>query len=339
MKAALLTEPFHFEFVERPKPLPGPGELLARVRRVGICGSDVHIYRGEYVREGLPLVPGHEFAAEVVEVNGLSSDLAAGDLVTADINIGCGECRYCLSDSPMLCAQVRQLGIHRDGAFAEYIVFPLRSAVKLPVDMTPAVGALLEPLGCVVRSLRRSGLQPGQSLFVIGAGPMGMLHVQVAKTMGANPIVVLEADPRRAELARTLGADVVISSPEDARQAAAQTCGGDGFDVVVECVGKAQLYEFAIGVLRPGGTLSCFGLDRPDSLVRLASPHLVLQEKSLVGTVGASARDMQAAAGLVDSGGIDIAPYTSKVFALPDLEQAFDCFANRMEALKVQITF
>ena len=337
MKAALLTEPFRFELVELPLPPVGPEEMLVRVRRAGICGSDVHIYRGEYVRDQLPRVPGHEFAGEVVELGGKSAEFAVGDLVTADINIGCGRCARCRADDAMLCAEVSQIGIHRDGAFAEYVSVPLKQGIRLPAGVGAAIGALAEPVGCVTRSLHRCGMREGRSILVIGAGPMGMLHLQVARAMGASIAVVLEADPARAAIAGSLGADRVAARLDEARDSAADLTGDGGFDIVVECVGKTNLYEFGLSAVRPGGVLACFGLVQADLLAGISPYEMVLREKSMVGSVGANGQDMRKALDLLASGRVAAAPYCDKVFQLEEVNEAFRAFAVEKSALKVQL--
>lgn len=337
MRAAVLREPHRFEIVERPMPVLAHGDMLVRVRMAGICGSDVHLYRGEYVPEQLPRVPGHEFAGEVVEIRGPSADVAVGDLVTADINVGCGHCSHCTAGDPMLCATVRQIGIHLDGAFAEYVVVPTRQAIRLPPGTPPQLGALIEPAGCVTRSLRRCGLRAGQSLLVIGAGPMGMLHIQLAKAIGASPIVVVELDHKRSTTAKRHGADVAVGSFEMARSVADEISDGRGFDVVAECVGKSNLYEFGIELVRPGGVLAFFGWEQSDRTARFASYDIVMKEKTLVGSVGANGSDMRAAFELITENSIDVSHFTDCAFDLVDIDRALNAFAVDKIALKVQI--
>ncbi|TIQ91495.1 MAG: hypothetical protein E5X64_31945, partial [Mesorhizobium sp.] len=265
--------------------------------------------------------------------------IVIGDLVTADINIGCGSCMHCQAGSPMLCGLVSQIGVHRDGVFAQYVTVPCGNLLVLPSVIGPAVGALLEPLGCVARNLRRIGLRAGQRVLVIGAGPMGMLHIQTAKSLGAGTVMVLEPDPVRADLARRLGADITAFTKEEALNAMQRADGGPGFDVAVDCVGNAELVEFAARVVRSGGTVGCFGLDRPEHLARIPLSHFVLSEKSLVSSVGASLADMRSALDLIVNAGLNTAPYTGAVYPLQDIAQAFEAFAVRKVALKVQITF
>ena len=282
-------------------------------------------------------MPGHEFAGDVASVGNEVHGLSVGDLLTADINLGCGQCPQCLSDNAMLCARVKQIGIHKDGAFAEYVAVPASHVIKLPRGMTASVGALAEPAGCVARNLRRCRLTAGQSLLVIGAGPMGMLHLQMAKALGAKPVVVLEANPRLADMAKTYGADLAVSNLEEAAAATESFTQGRGFDVVVECVGKTELYEFGVRAVRSGGVLGCFGLEQADRFASIAPYDLVLKEKMMIGSVGATANDMQSAIALLASGQIVTAQFTEAVFGLEQIEEAFRAAATDRVALKVQL--
>ncbi len=338
MRAALLTAPRTFEIVERPIPVPNEGEVLVRVLRVGICGSDVHIYKGEYETEQLPRVLGHEFAGEVVEVRGGQGEsLQVGDIVTADINIGCGRCIHCRSRNGVLCERVSKIGIQRDGAFAEFISVPASHAIRLPPGMSPEIGALVEPAGCVMRSLKRSGLKAGDSLLVIGAGPMGMLHLQLAKALGAKHVTVLELDEGRAAAALSAGADAIARTAEDVARYVGEFGNSGGFDIAVECVGIAALYERAVGWIRPGGTLSCFGIEQAGRTASYVPFDVVLAEKSIVGSVGAVAEDMRDAIDVLQRGEVDTKLYTQHLFGLADADRAMRAFFEQKVGLKVQI--
>lgn len=338
MKAAVLVAPGAFEIVERPVPEPAEGEVLVKVSHAGICGSDVHIYRGESEREQLPRILGHEFAGRIVKSNARSGvDFAVGDLVTADINIGCGHCTHCLKGDAVLCPTGRKIGIHQDGAFAEYVVVPAGQVIVLPAGMSPEQGALVEPTGCVARSLGRCKLGKEDSLLVIGAGPMGILHVQMARAMGAGRIVVVEQDSERAQVALSSGADATAPDMGLLSGAAARIMDEGGFDVVVECIGKAAIYELALKVVRPGGCVSCFGLEQRGRLAGFEPFDIVMSEKTLVGSVGAMASDMRAAVRLLESGAIDVSAFTKHVFPLDQIDRAMKAFCVDRIGVKVQL--
>eukprot|EP01037_Dinobryon_pediforme_P038446 gene38446-46471_t len=166
MLAAVLVSPHQFELQERPVPAPGPGELLVKVSRCGVCGTDLHIFHGHYSADTLPLVPGHEFVGIVAATGSARSAFTPGQRVVADINIGCGHCFYCRRNEILNCSEMQQLGIHRDGAFADYVVVPERLAIGVPDHLPDEIAALTEPLACVVRGAKKIGLRFTESVLI-----------------------------------------------------------------------------------------------------------------------------------------------------------------------------
>lgn len=176
MKAAMIEAPGRALVTTAPEPEPGPNDVVIRVRAAGICGTDLHIFKGEY-EAGYPLIPGHEFSGEVVAVGAHVERFREGDRVTADPNIACNRCANCQRNEPNQCKHLQAVGVTRDGAFAEYVVVPegnVFSIGSIPFDDA----ALIEPLACVVWGLQRVQVQVGDSALVFGAGPMGCLLVQ-----------------------------------------------------------------------------------------------------------------------------------------------------------------
>jgi threonine dehydrogenase-like Zn-dependent dehydrogenase len=189
----------------------------------------------------------------------------------------------------------------------------------------------------VVRNLRRAGFAKGQSVLVIGAGPMGMLHVQLAKTMGAARVTVLEKNPVRRALAEALGADQVIDNAEDPAVLFATMPEGRAFDLTIDCVGRTALAELCFTLVRPGGTVSCFGLEAADRTAHMPQFDIVMHEKTVVGSVGADAEDTRMALDHLSNGTIDVAPYTECVFDLEEISEAFEALVNNQVALKAQV--
>ena len=255
MRAAYLVAPHRFELREVARPEPGPDDVLIRIARTGICGTDLHIFHGHYAAEHLPMIPGHEFTGHVAEVGTSVTYLAPGQPVVVDMNIGCTRCYWCRRNEVLNCPQMQQLGITMDGAFAEFIAVPARLVIPASTDVPPQVLALTEPLACVVRAARKAGVSFGQSAVVIGAGPIGNLHVQLLRTIGVAPIIATDVSPDRLELARRCGADHAVL-PDHLTATVQQATDGRGADVVIESVGNIPLYKQAqhtvrTGVLRP----------------------------------------------------------------------------------------
>ncbi|PWR02921.1 dehydrogenase [Meridianimarinicoccus roseus] len=337
MKAAVLVAPGRFVIEARPIPRPGPDEALLRIQRCGICGTDLHIFRGRYSSEHLPMVPGHEFTGTVAALGSgpAAARLRIGQKAVVDTNIGCGSCYWCRRNEILNCPTMRQMGIHADGGFAEYLVVPARLVIPAPDDVPDAVLALTEPLACVVRAARKARISFGQSVVVLGAGPIGNLHVQLLRTIGAAPIIVFDTAAGRA--AQAVGADHAVSDPAALHGVVMAATGGRGADVVIESVGSAALYRRAQTLVRNGGHIAAFGLTGPDEALELDILTTVLRENSVKGSVAGMGENMHDALTLLMHGRIDTDLFTRAAFRLDDIQEAFDSFADRPDDLKTQI--
>ncbi|GBR08524.1 zinc-dependent alcohol dehydrogenase [Acetobacter oeni] len=337
MQAAVLVAPERFEVREVPLPPVGPDDVLVRVDRCGICGTDVHIFHGHYAADKIPFIPGHEFTGILERVGEGVNGLKPGLRVVADINIGCGHCYFCRRNEILNCAEMRQIGIHRDGAFAEYVSVPARQIIPAPDSVVPEVLALTEPVACVVRAARKAGAGFAQSVVVLGAGPIGNLHIQMVRLVGAAPVIAVELSPERAELARRSGADVVITDPADVRNVVHAHTGGRGADIVIESIGSPALYASAFNLIRPGGHVAAFGITGPDDTIPLRILDMVLRENSIKGSVAGMGEDMHDALALLTHGRFLVEPFTRRVVPLSDIQTAFESLGDNPEILKVQI--
>ena len=336
MRAAVLAEPGRFEIRSVPRPEPGRDEVLVRIARTGICGTDIHIFNGHYAADKLPMIPGHEFTGHVADSGEAVTELTKGQPVVVDMNIGCTRCYWCRRNEILNCPEMQQMGITMDGAFAEFIVVPSRLVIPAPVDAPAEILALTEPLSCVVRAARKSRVTFGQSVVVMGAGPIGNLHVQLLRTIGAAPIIVSDVSEDRRSTAKRCGADLAVSPDalEDAVMAATQ---GRGADIVIESVGSAALYADAKELMRKGGHLAAFGLAGAGETLALDILQTILQENSVKGSVAGMGQDMHDALTLLTYGRINTDPFTGAEYRLEEIQQAFDTFADRTNDLKTQI--
>lgn len=337
MLAAYLVEPGKFELRNVPVPVPGRDEVLVRIARTGICGTDIHIFHGHYAADKLPLIPGHEFTGTVAGWGDGVSGLTEGQKVVVDMNIGCGRCYWCRRNEILNCPDMQQMGITIDGAFAEYIVVPARLVIPAPEQMAEEVLALTEPLSCVVRAARKSQVTFGQSVVVIGAGPIGNLHVQLLRTIGAAPIIAADISSERVEMALECGADVGVSDPAELERAVMDATDGRGADIVIECVGQAALYRQALRLMRKGGHLAAFGLTGPEDSLEVPILETILDENSVKGSVAGMGQDMHDALTLLVHGRIDTAPFTCATYPLSDIQTAFETHADRPTDLKTQV--
>ncbi|NQV82117.1 MAG: alcohol dehydrogenase catalytic domain-containing protein [Alphaproteobacteria bacterium] len=337
MQAAVLVAPGRFEIEHRPIPRPGPGEALIKIARVGICGTDLHIFHGHYAADHLPMVPGHEFTGTIAALGPGGTGLTLGGKAVVDMNIGCGQCFWCRRNEILNCPEMQQMGITMDGAFVEYIVVPARLVIPAPDHVPDELLALTEPLACVVRAARKAQVTFGQSVVVIGAGPIGNLHVQLLRTIGAAPIIVADVAADRVAMALDCGADIGISDPAELAQAVQDATEGRGADLVIESVGQPALYRTALRLIRKGGHVAAFGLTGPEAHLDLPILDTILHENSIKGSVAGMGQDMHDALTLLVHGRIQTHHFTRASYPLDDIQTAFDTYAQRPGDLKTQI--
>ncbi|MDB5613313.1 MAG: putative dehydrogenase [Devosia sp.] len=260
---------------EVPTPSAGPGEILVRVLAAGICGSDRHMFKGEYPT-GRPVTLGHEFCGLVDAVGEGVAGFVGGELVTVDPNIACGACRACHEGRPNLCDNLLAIGVFRDGGFAELVAVPALQAHKLPAGLDPVHGAFCEPLACCLHALDVARIVPGSSVAILGGGVIGLLMVQLARLAGASEVVLVTRQASRRALALELGATVAIDPA--AGDVIANVRRGTGVDVVVECAGVPETLQQGLAMLRKGGTLVLFGVTPQGVQVPISPFDLLVNE-------------------------------------------------------------
>ena len=337
MRAAVLVEPGRFDLRQVARPDPGPGDVLIRIARTGICGTDMHIFRGHYAADSLPMIPGHEFTGYIAGLGRDVTGLTEGQPVVVDTNLGCQRCYWCRRNEILNCPEMRQLGISMDGGFADYIAVPARLVIPAPKGTPTEVLALTEPLACVVRAARKARVSFAQSVLVLGAGPIGNLHVQLLRTIGAAPIIVSDISADRVAMALRCGADVGVSDPAKLEAAVMAATDGRGADIVIESVGNPALYAQAMRLMRKGGHLAAFGLTGAGETLPVDILQTILRENSVKGSVAGMGEDMHDALTLLVHGRIDTTPFTGADYPLERIQEAFDTFAARPQHLKTQI--
>jgi len=255
---------------ERPVPKVGPGELLVKIRASGICGSDVLEW---YRTKKAPIVLGHEVAGEIVLAGEGVTRYRVGQRVAVSHHVPCNTCHWCLAGYHTACETLHTTNFE-PGGFCEYVrVPPLqtdRGVFPLPEGVSFEEGSFVEPLACVVRGQRSVNLRPGQSVAVLGAGISGILHIALAKALGAGRIVATDLSPYRLDLARRFGADAAFDAREDVPRRVRDACGGRPADLVVVCAGALAAFRQALASVDRGGTVLCFATTDPG--VELAVP-------------------------------------------------------------------
>ncbi len=270
MKQAVLVDERRVEVREVPEPVPGPGDVLVQVKRSGICGSDLHTYKGEFPLLKPPLVMGHEFSGIVVDVGEGVEERRVGDRVAVFPIVQCGVCSYCQEGKPALCPDLRFLGGVLDGGHAEYVVASEEKAITIPDQMSLEEAALIEPTAVALHASDLAVLKPGDRTLIIGAGTIGILHAQVARWFKAGEIMVASRSEHKLKLARELGADSTVNvDEEDPVEWVGRTCGPRSVHCVFDYVASQKSLDLAMQVVRPSGTIVEIGLALDETTISL----------------------------------------------------------------------
>ena len=339
MKAAVVEKPNVLRIKQVPVPEIADEEVLIRVKYTGICGTDWSIFTGRYSADKLPLISGHEFSGTVAQVGKKARGLKEGDRVTADINMSCGICFYCRKGQKLMCRDFRQLGIHIDGTFAEYVKAPFDQVHKLPDSVDFLSGAFIEPLSCVIHSSKAARVTHGSSVAVIGCG-LGILHGALASQRGAAPVIVIGDNARRLAVAKEMGADIVLNVKEgkDPVAEVKQLTEGRGADFVVEAVGTPRTYEQAFEMVRPGGTVVAFGICAGDDTIKIKPYDLVLGEKTVASSCAGVGPDWSDAIALLAHGHIKPQSMFSMIVPLEELQAALEQLRSDPNLIKVFVS-
>jgi threonine dehydrogenase-like Zn-dependent dehydrogenase len=321
MKAAVLESPRVVTVREVPIPEIGDGEVLVKVKNTGICGTDWSIYNGWYSADKLPMIPGHEFSGVIAKVGRDGNGLKEGDRVTADINMSCGHCYYCIRGEQLLCNNFTQLGIHTNGTFAEYVRAKASLVHHLPDNVSFEQGAFIEPLSCCIHAAKAMNARIGGSVAIVGCG-LGVLHARMAVLRACAPVIIIGDNTKRLAIAKSMGADYIIDVREVADPVAEvkRLTGGRGVDYAIEAVGTTKTYEQAFAMLRKGGVLSAFGITGEQDLMQVRPFEFVLGEKKITGSCAGIGDDWPDAITLIENGRIDPTPLFSMRVPLEDLE-------------------
>ncbi|MCT4605684.1 MAG: alcohol dehydrogenase catalytic domain-containing protein [Marinisporobacter sp.] len=337
MKAAMFLEPGKIQVQNVNIPEIKENEVLVKVKYCGICGTDMHIYNGVYSKEILPFIAGHEFSGVIEKVGNQVKRFKGGEKVVADINFSCGTCFYCRQNQPIMCKEMRQLGIHIDGAFAEYVAIPQEMIYEIPQEMDLKDAALLEPISCVVRSAKKHHMKFAESVVIIGDGAIALMHVQIAKICGAAPIIVIGLDEDKMKKAKEFGADYVIKSGDGMYEEVKALTEGRGGDIVIEAVGLPITYEQTFKLVRPGGRIVAFGLASEDCAVPYKPFEMILKELSMVGSVAGAKNDLAESITLVKHGRFLLEDYKKTIVPLDDIGKAFEKLKTDKSVMKILI--
>ena len=320
-----------------------PGMVRLRVRRVGICGSDMHYFEHGYCAAFIPTRPfilGHELTADVAAVAADVKTLDVGARVTVNPARACGFCAYCKAGRGNLCRQTIMLGSASttpptDGAFAEFVTVRADQCHVLPSHMNDGLGAMMEPFAVALHAVKRAGSVAGKRVLVTGGGPIGLLVLITARAFGATPVALSDVVAGRRQTALKLGADAVLDPaakdlPEQVRELA-----GDGFDVIFEASGAPPALRQAFSLVRPGGTIVQIGTLGTDD-VPLPANQVMAREINFIGSFRYG-NVFDEAIRLVSSGRVNLEPLISQVFPLVEIPQAMSRAFAKDDVIKVQV--
>jgi len=333
VKAAYYEAVHEIDVREAPDPEPGPEDVLIRVHSCGICGTDQHIFDGD-VGGPLPLIGGHELAGEVVSVGAeVPDDFPVGGRVAVEPNISCGSCFYCQRGQVNHCMRWSAIGVTRDGGFADYVVAPATNVYRVG-EMDYEVAAFIEPLSCVVYGLKRLEIPLGANVLIYGAGPIGLLMLQLVRHGGASEIAVVDLKQDKLDLAGTLGATITVAAGPSA-DPALREASPLGFDVVIDCTGVPSVVEHTFTHVRNNGKLLFFGVNPPDARISISPYEVYRRDLQIFGSF-ALRFTFQDALALLESGAVDVKPLLSERLPIDRFAEALG-LAGSGEALKVQI--
>ncbi|HEX4714480.1 MAG TPA: zinc-dependent alcohol dehydrogenase family protein [Ktedonobacteraceae bacterium] len=338
MRAVIIDAPGKVRVGSVPDPTPGPSELLIRVGACGICGTDLHILAGDSPVARYPVVPGHEFAGEVVALgsNVAQSNISGGIFATVgsrvaiEPTLACGRCEPCRTGHENLCLYYGAIGVTTNGAMAEYVAVPVANAYLLPDTLSLREAALIEPVSCAVRGMHCLSPRSGDSFLIAGAGTMGLLLMQLALRGGASRVTMVDVNAQRLVRAENLGATRTYTAIQQALADEPM-----GFNCVIDATGVAKVIEQAFLAVKRGGKLMVFGVASDEARISLSPFRIYNEEITIVGSM-AVLFSFQPAIDLLCSGVIDTQAMLTAALSLEDFPQALDLM-RRGEGVKTQI--
>jgi L-iditol 2-dehydrogenase len=322
MRQACLTAPRSIEYRDVPEPQPGPGQALLRIKRIGICGSDVHAYHGRHPFMIYPKVQGHEFSGTIEALGDGVSDFAVGAKVTASPQITCGSCAPCRRGDYHICDSLKVFGFQTEGVGQDLFAVDAANLVALPDSFSFEQGAFVEPAAVAVHSTARAGDMAGRNVVVLGAGPIGNLVAQMCRCRDAN-VLITDLSDVRLEVARACGiSNTSQPASESLADAAARVFGPDGFDITLDCAGSAATISAAVEGVNKGGTIVIVAVFQDKPPVDLAV--VGDRELNLVGTLMYRREDYEEAVRRIATGGMVTEPLDSKHFPFERWPEAYD---------------
>jgi len=318
-----------FTFKEVNIPKPKDDEVLIQVKSVGICGSDIPIFKG--IRKvDYPLIPGHEFSGVIVKKGDKVENFQIGDKVIPGLVVPCGTCIYCKQGLESLCENLWEIGIHRDGAFAEFVIAPEKTLHKMPQNLDFDDGASIDPIASAYRPVMKVNIHNDDIVVIFGPGPIGLYALQIVLAEGAKKVVVVgtQGDEERLKLAKEIGADLTVNvEKEDPSKVIQKLTDGKMADVIIEATGVPSVVDTCLKCLSKNGRLSLAGIFHQKASIDLAP--IVRREYHVFGSICYTWLDFQACIDLVAMGKVKTNPIISHRFKLKEMEKALNLAYQR----------
>ena len=320
MKVALFEKPHSLTVRSTPVRTLLPNEVLLKVQACGVCGTDVHIVEGTS-RSNPPVVLGHEFIGIIEDVGNAVHGFVTGQRAAVDPNISCGVCYFCRRGLVHLCANLRALGVDRDGGMAEFCFVPFEQIHLLPDAMPADAAAFVEPVSCAVHGIDRANIHAGDTIVIIGGGTIGLIMLQLAKNAGASRTILVEPLQQKRRIAAELGADVLLNPTEADTKDAVMDFTNVGADIVIECVGKPQTAQLALELARRGGTVEFFGVCSIGEKISVEPNQVYFKELTIVGSY-VNPNTFSRAISLLDAGKVRVDKFQIDKFPLDGVHEA-----------------
>lgn len=329
MKAASLESIRKIRLIELPVPTIDKNEILIKVKAAGICGTDLHFYEGLWSVQK-PIINGHEFSGEIVETGSDVEGFNIGDKVSADPNMICGTCYYCRhSTKTYLCKNMIATGVNLNGAFAEFVKVNAQNLYKLEKHVDFDEAAMSEPISCCIHGIDKSQIIPGDTVAIIGAGPIGLMMLQLARLCGASVIIISDLIHSKLDVAQKLGADFIVdSSKENLNEVVLEKTNGIGADVVIEAVGNAITAVQSIKIARKGGHIVFFGV-APETTEITISPFDIYKRELTLTSAFTNPFTFSRAIALLNNKKIDVKSIISHQIPLSEIQKAYDMLFRR----------
>ncbi len=318
MRAVVFGAPGSLALREAPDPTPGPKDVVIEVAAVGICGTDTHVFDGEFEGTVFPLIPGHEASGTVVEIGSDVTTVAVGAHVVVNPSTTCGECEFCLNGKSNLCRNWNGLGVvASDGASAQFIKAPVANVFTLKESTDLYNAALIEPLACAIRGYDILPRRMGEHYLVYGSGTMGLLMAQLAPRAGAASVTIVDTNPNRLQVARKVGVEHIHGSADEADR--------HKWDVIIDCTGVVRAVEDGLPRVKAGGTFQHFGVAPVEAKANYSPFRVYRDEINIVGTM-AVLNSFGRAVEMFEAGAINPKPMISHSFTLEDYADALRMF-------------